>query len=151
LAKVFAANDEFRDHVEAARERAKVEEPSLVLALTVGLAQAAAVLGDREPAERLSAEALASFAQEGAIIGDEPPCIFLTRARVLELAEATSSELKEAMRSAVLHLDTIASRLDRPTRQRYLSRWVARVILEEAERVGVEVTRDASSNRIAPR
>jgi serine/threonine protein kinase/predicted ATPase len=151
LAKVIAKSDEFRDHVEAALERARDESPALVLALTVGLAQASVIVGDRELADRLSREAIEAFTQEGAIVGDEPPCIFLTRAHVLEGSGGAKAELVEAMRAAVLHLDSIASRLDRPTRQRYLSRWVARAILEEAERAGLEVTRDADSNRIAAR
>ncbi len=151
IARVISDNDEFRDHVEAALERASAEEPALVLALTVGLAEASSVLGDHEPADRLSRQAIEAFTQEGAIVGDEPPCIFLTRAHVLEGMGADPLDLKSAMREAVVHLDTIAGRLDRLTRQRYLSRWVSRAILEEAERVGLELTRDGASSRIVAR
>jgi hypothetical protein len=151
IAKVIAKSDEFRDHVEAALERAAQESPALVVALTAALAHASALVGSLEPADRLSRQAVESFTQEGAIVADEPPCIFLTRAHVLDAMGSAQQERAAAMRSAVLHLDSIASRLDRPTRQRYLSRWVARAVLEEAKRAGLEVTRDADSNRIAAR
>jgi hypothetical protein len=125
IAKVIAKSDEFRDHVEAALERSAQESPALVLALTVALAQASALVGNLEPADRLSRQAVESFTQEGAVVGDEPPCIFLTRAHVLDAMGASQEELAGAMQRVCTDARLAATLGARGARRALIFDWTA--------------------------
>ncbi len=135
-------------HLERALGSAATEEPSLSVALQMALAVVLALRGDDVRAKKSSAASIAKFAQEGAVHGDEPPWLLYADARVLQLTGASASDVKKRMRRAVDHLDSIASRLERKGRQRYLERWSCQAIIVEAERAGLELERDPSSARI---
>jgi hypothetical protein len=123
--------------------------PSLVPALEITLAHLEAEDGRAEEGRRLATLAVRRFAEEGAVSEEEPPRILRAHARVLEAANAREEEVRAAWKAAVEELDRIASRLDRTMRKRYLDRGIARAILKGAENAGLELSRDASSNRIA--
>jgi serine/threonine protein kinase/tetratricopeptide (TPR) repeat protein len=148
IARLVTDGPLFMDRLEQAIASARREEPGLSLPLTAGLALACSMFGQLPRAEVLIAEVTKQFDAEGAVSDDEPPGLFLGAARV---REAKPDLAKDALRKAVTHLDSVSSRLDRQNRQRYLSRPIARTILEEAARAGLEVVRDASSNRIVAR
>lgn len=135
-------------HLERALGSAATEDPASSVALTLALGVVLALRGDDLRAKKMCAEAVERFRKEGAVIGDEPPWIFYAQARVLQLTGAPVKDTKDAMRSAIAQLDSIMSRLERKDRQRYLDRWVSRAVMDEAERNGLRLSRNASSSRL---
>ena len=132
-----------------ALESARSEEPALAPVLELALAWAEAERGDEAAARERAARALECFTREGALRGEEPPAFLHAHARVLERLGGAPAEVQRGMRAAVTQLDTISSRLERKSRHRYLDRWMARGLIEDASRVGLALSRDVSSNRIA--
>lgn len=135
-------------HLERALGSASTEEPALEMALEMALAVVLALRGDDVRAKKMDKTALERFEKEGAVLGDEPPWMSYAHARVLQLTGTSVREVEEAMAKAVRYVDSIARRLERKDRQRYLERWPSKTIVAEAERAGVEVERDPSSWRL---
>jgi hypothetical protein len=135
-------------HLERALGSAATEDPALTVALELALGVVLALRGDDLRAKQMTTEAVDRFKNEGAVMGDEPPWVFYAHARVLQLTGANVIDVGEAMRFAVAQLDSIMSRLERKDRQRYLDRWVSRAIIDEAERAGLTLSRNASSSRL---
>jgi eukaryotic-like serine/threonine-protein kinase len=135
--------------LEGVADSAMLEEPPLLVAIDVALGVLFALEGDYAEAKKRDARALERFLEEGAAVEEEPPRILLAHARVLEAADERTEDVRQAWKSAVEHLDSIASRLERKARKRYLSRPTAEAILKGAERAGLKLSRNASSNRIA--
>jgi hypothetical protein len=137
-----------RSRLERAEANAAAQEPALVISLKLALAHVHALLGDHAWAQSLAEESRSRFEKEGAVIGDEPTGLAYGYARILQLTASSDEQVRAAYAAAVAALDSVGSRLDRKQRQRYLERVLAKSILEEAERAGVRLTRDISSNRI---
>jgi predicted ATPase len=137
------------DALARALESATEAEPALAWALQLTLGHARALQGNTADARRTVAEVVARFNAEGALHGEEPPSVFFTAALVARMAGAPKAEVQRALEHAVSHLDSIAGRLDRAMRARYLERWLPRAVLDAASAAGLEVRRDASSGRVS--
>jgi hypothetical protein len=129
--------------------RVKLEEPCLVQAFDSALSVVLVLSEKMEEAKKKDMLAVDRFIADGAAVEVEPPHIFLAHARVLDAAGERKDDVRQAWKSAVEHLDSIASRLERKARKRYLSRSLAEAILSGAEKAGLKLSRNASSNRIA--
>jgi serine/threonine protein kinase/predicted ATPase len=139
---------EIADRAEASLEGAPSEDPALVVALQSALSVVCALIDRRDRAKSLDQGALDRFMSEGAAVEEEPPRLLLAHARVLELLGERGDRLRGAWAEAISHLDSIAGRLDRETRKRYFARDHGRAIIQGAEKAGLELDRNASSNRI---
>lgn len=137
------------ERLRLALEEALTEDPGLLTALQLAAAVIAALLGEDDRALGLAEDAQARFQTEGALAGDEPPAVFYSVARVLQLTGQPEARARASLERAIGQVDHIVSRLDRKGRTRYLERPLARAVLEEAERAGVAVNRDVDSNRVS--
>jgi serine/threonine protein kinase/tetratricopeptide (TPR) repeat protein len=132
-----------------AMDEAVTDDPSLVAALELAAAVVSALEGAGARALTLAHQAQARFQTQGALSGEEPPAVYYSVARVHQLVDGDAGEARTWLKRAVAQVDAIGSRLERRQRARYLQRPLARAVLEEAERAGVPVARDAMSNRIS--
>ena len=144
-----AALADASQRLRQALEEAVTDDPSLIAALELAAAVTAALEGARDRALELAHQAQARFQNQGALSGEEPPAVYYTVARVHQLVGGDEAEVRSWLKRAVAQVDAIGSRLERKQRVRYLQRPLARAVLEEAERAGVTVARDALSNRIS--
>ncbi|MCA9550023.1 MAG: hypothetical protein KC933_08305, partial [Myxococcales bacterium] len=131
-----------------ALQESVTDDPALMAALELALSLVEALRGQRDRALHLANSAQARFQTQGALSGEEPPAVYYTVARVHQVLGETG-EARSWFKRAVAQVDAIGSRLERKQRIRYLQRALCRAVLEEAERAGVPVTRDAESNRIS--
>lgn len=134
-----------------ALEQALTDDPALITALQLAAAVVEALRGASDRALGLAEDAQARFQSEGALSGDEPPAVFYAVARVHQITGSPDAEVRHWMDKALSQLDSICGRLQRKARVRYLDRPQSRALLEEAERLGISVSRDVHSNRVLSR
>ncbi len=136
---------------ERALAHCDAESPTLRLPLEGALAYLLALIGDLDPAARMAERVVEQLDRDGVVHGDEAPRLYYALAKCFLRIGASTADVARVVRKAVEQLDTVASRLERDARPRFLARPIARRILDAADRSGLVVERDAAAHRLSIR